>query len=481
MERRKLQLEVEATVLEKEEKDKTDGNPNPRLQTVKKELASLSETLITLQTQYQTEKRRVDKLRQLRLDIEECKASIEEAERRHNLPRVAELKYEKLPKLQDQLLELQDKKEGASGSKFLSETVTIDEIADVVSRWTGIPVTKLTQTEKEKLLGFSEFLHKRVIGQEAAVDAVSEAVLRSRAGLARERQPTGSFLFLGPTGVGKTELAKAVAENLFDDENEIIRIDMSEYMSEHSVSRLIGAPPGYVGYDEGGQLTEAVRRKPYCVVLLDEVEKAHVKVFNIMLQVLDDGRLTDGKGKTVDFTNTVIIMTSNLGAEHLLEKGAILDNQISKGAQDKVMGAVRKHFRPEFLNRLDDLVIFQPLSQNDLRQIVGLQLRGLSKRLMAKGIGLELTDSASDLILKESYDPLYGARPLRRYLEKNIGTELSRMLIRGTVNERQTVVITAMGDSLAYTVEDRGDMDVSGGGGSGAGGTGGEKKKNANL
>eukprot|EP01088_Endostelium_zonatum_P018491 TRINITY_DN5958_c0_g1_i1.p1 TRINITY_DN5958_c0_g1~~TRINITY_DN5958_c0_g1_i1.p1 ORF type:complete len:891 (-),score=262.49 TRINITY_DN5958_c0_g1_i1:170-2842(-) len=476
LERRKLQLEVELTVLEKEEKDRTEGNPNPRIETVRRELANLSEKLATLQTQYQTEKKRVDKLRQLRLNIEECKASIEEAERRHNLPRVADLKYEKLPNLQAQLFELQDKKKesGApegSGHKLLSETVTIDEIADVVSRWTGIPVTKLNQTEKEKLLGMADFLHKRVVGQEDAVTAVAEAVLRSRAGLARERQPTGSFLFLGPTGVGKTELAKAVAENLFDDENEIIRIDMSEYMSEHSVSRLIGAPPGYVGYDEGGQLTEAVRRKPYCVVLLDEVEKAHVKVFNVMLQVLDDGRLTDGKGKTVDFTNTVIIMTSNLGAEHLLEKGAIANNSITKTAQEKVLSAVRGHFRPEFLNRLDDIVIFQPLSQVDLRQIVKLQMKGIAKRLLTKGVHLELTDAASDLILRDSYDPLYGARPLRRYLEKNLGTELSKMLIRGGLGEGQRVVIGANGDSLAYKVEAvvGGVMEEDG------------KKKNANL
>jgi len=324
----------------------------------------------------------------------------------------------------------------------------------VVARWTGIPVTKLSQTEKERLLNLASELHARVVGQDEAVDSVADAVLRSRAGLARENQPSGSFLFLGPTGVGKTELAKALAYELFDDEKHIVRIDMSEYSEQHSVARLIGAPPGYVGYDEGGQLTEAVRRRPYSVILFDEVEKAHPQIFNILLQVLDDGRLTDGKGRTVDFTNVVIILTSNLGSEHLLADIKVDSSTVPEATKDKVMNTVKRHFRPEFLNRLDDIVIFSPLVRDQLKEIVRIQMKSLVKRLEDRNITVDLQDSAAALILKQSYDPLYGARPMRRYLEKHLVTELSRLIIGGKLKERDRVIITTSGDKLSFEVQE---------------------------
>ncbi|KAB2089757.1 hypothetical protein ES319_A03G082200v1 [Gossypium barbadense] len=328
---------------------------------------------------------------------------------------------------------------------MLTETVGPEHIAEVVSRWTGIPVTKLGQNEKERLIVLAERLHQRVVGQNQAVDAVAEAVLRSRAGLGRPQQPTGSFLFLGPTGVGKTELAKSLAEQLFDDENLLIRIDMSEYMEQHSVVRLIGAPPGYVGHEEGGQLTEAVRRRPYSVVLFDEVEKAHTSVFNTLLQVLDDGRLTDGQGRTVDFRNTVIIMTSNLGAEHLLS--GLSGKCTMHVARDRVMQEVRRHFRPEFLNRLDEIAVFDPLSHDQLRKVARLQMMDVTSRLGERGIALAVEDSALDYILAESCDPVYGARPIRRWLEKKVVTELSRMLVKEEIDENSTVYIDALNGS----------------------------------
>lgn len=449
--RRTLQLEVEATALEKELKDNDKDNlTKSRLEKVREELSSLKEKHDLLQAQYQQEKKRVDGLRDINKQIEDTKQAIDEASRRYDLARVAELKYGILPDLEKKISNLQSGfNDKDKTSSLLSESVGPDEIADVVSRWTGIPVKKLSQTEREKLLELNDELHKRVIGQDEAVTAVSEAVLRSRAGLAREKQPTGSFLFLGPTGVGKTELAKSLAFELFDDEKHIVRIDMSEYMEQHSVSRLIGSPPGYVGHDEGGQLTEAVRRRPYSVVLFDEVEKAHNQVWNVLLQVLDDGRLTDGQGRTVDFTNTVIIMTSNLGSEFLFSN----DGAITQSTKNMVMSVVKKHFRPEFLNRLDDIVMFHPLAKPELRKIVQLQIDQISKRLQDKDITIILTENGTDLILSKAYDPVYGARPIRRYLEKQIGTHLSKMILSGTLPEHSLIYIEDNNGDLSYRIK----------------------------
>jgi ATP-dependent Clp protease ATP-binding subunit ClpB len=455
LERRKLQLEVEATALEKE-KDKASKE---RLNKVKEELAHIDDELKPLKLRYEQERSRVDELNNLRKKAENIRQKIVEAQRTRDLAKVADLQYGALPEIEKQIKHLEQQEEeeknkrrnGEVADKLVSEVVGPDQIAEVVARWTGIPVSKLTQTEKDKLLQLAANLHKRVIGQDEAVEAVSEAVLRSRAGLSRSQQPTGSFLFLGPTGVGKTELAKALAFELFDDENNVIRIDMSEYMEQHSVARLIGAPPGYVGYEQGGQLTEAVRRRPYSVVLFDEVEKAHQQVWNVLLQVLDDGRLTDGQGRVVDFTNTVIIMTSNLGSEYLLEtleSGGV----ITKETKDLVMSIVKKHFRPEFLNRLDDMVIFSPLTKTQLQEIVKLQVKSLAKRLESRHIDVVVDASALDFILTESYNPSYGARPLRRYVEKHIVTQLSKMIISGELLDESVVTISTNGahDGLVF-------------------------------
>ncbi|KAL7161226.1 hypothetical protein ACSBR2_041807 [Camellia fascicularis] len=451
LERKRLQLEVELHALEKE-KDKAS---KARLLEVKKELDDLRDKLQPLVMKYKKEKERVDELRRLKQKREELLYSIQEAERRYDLARVADLRYGAIQEVETAIARL----EGSSEENLmLTETVGPDQIAEVVCRWTGIPVTRLGQNDKERLIGLADRLHTRVVGQDQAVSAVAEAVLRSRAGLGRPQQPTGSFLFLGPTGVGKTELAKALAEQLFDDENLLIRIDMSEYMEQHSVARLIGAPPGYVGHEEGGQLTEAVRRRPYSVVLFDEVEKAHPSVFNTLLQVLDDGRLTDSQGRTVDFTNTVIIMTSNLGAAYLLK--GLMGKCTMESAREMVMQEVRKHFKPELLNRLDELVVFDPLSHDQLRKVARLQLKDVAKRLAERGIALGVTEGALDVILAESYDPVYGARPIRRWLEKRVVTELSKMLVKEEIDENSTVYIDVSynGKELAYRVERNGGL-----------------------
>lgn len=451
LERKRIQLEVEHHALEKE-KDKAS---KARLVEVRKELDDLRDKLQPLIMRYRKEKERIDELRLLKQKRDELLYALQEAERRYDLARAADLRYGAIQEVETAIAKLE-----SSGNEngMLTETVGPDQIAEVVSRWTGIPVTRLGQNEKERLIGLADRLHRRVVGQDQAVAAVAEAVLRSRAGLGRPQQPTGSFLFLGPTGVGKTELAKALAEQLFDDDNLMIRIDMSEYMEQHSVARLIGAPPGYVGHEEGGQLTEAVRRRPYSVILFDEVEKAHPTVFNTLLQVLDDGRLTDGQGRTVDFTNTVIIMTSNLGAEFLLR--GLMGKCTMESARELVMQEVRKHFKPELLNRLDEIAVFDPLSHDQLRKVCRLQLKDVASRLAERGIAMGVTEAALDVILAESYDPVYGARPMRRWLEKRIVTELSKMLIKEEIDENSTVYIDAAlnGKDLTYRVEKNGGL-----------------------
>ncbi|XP_077229066.1 chaperone protein ClpB1-like [Tasmannia lanceolata] len=446
LERKRIQLEVELHALEKE-KDKAS---KARLVDARRELDDVRDKLQPLMMKYKKEKERIDKIRMLKQRRGDVMFSIHEAERKMNLVQVAFLQYDVLKNIEATITELEGT---ADENLMLTETVGPDQIAEVVSHWTGIPVTRLGQNEKERLIGLRERLHERVVGQNQAVDAVAEAVLRSRAGLGRPQQPTGSFLFLGPTGVGKTELAKALAQQLFDDEKLLIRIDMSEYMEQHSISRLIGAPPGYVGHDEGGQLTEAVRRRPFSVVLFDEVEKAHVAVLNILLQVLDDGRLTDGQGRTVDFCNTVIIMTSNLGAEYLLVGSSGKSSMHS--AKEGVMQEVRRHFSPELLNRLDEIVIFDPLSHDQLQKVARFQMKDVTSRLEEHGVTLVVSDAALDIVLAEAYDPVYGARPIRRWLDKKVVTQLSRMLIREEIDENSTVYIDAAagGKELTYRVE----------------------------
>eukprot|EP00252_Welwitschia_mirabilis_P002773 TRINITY_DN1275_c0_g1_i1.p1 TRINITY_DN1275_c0_g1~~TRINITY_DN1275_c0_g1_i1.p1 ORF type:complete len:911 (+),score=50.69 TRINITY_DN1275_c0_g1_i1:346-3078(+) len=449
LERKRIQLEVELHALEKE-KDKAS---KARLVDVHKELDDLRDKLQPLKMRYEREKERVDEIRRLKQKREELLFALQEAERRMDLARAADIRYGALVDIESAIAKFES---GAENGLMLTETVGPEHIAEVVSKWTGIPVTRLGQNEKERLIGLAERLHERVVGQDDAVQAVAEAVLRSRAGLGRPQQPMGSFLFLGPTGVGKTELAKALAEQLFDDENQLVRIDMSEYMEQHSVSRLIGAPPGYVGHEEGGQLTEAVRRRPYSVILFDEVEKAHSAVFNTLLQLLDDGRLTDGQGRTVNFSNTVVIMTSNLGAEFLL--AGLTGQTTMKAARERVMAEVRKHFRPELLNRLDEIVVFDPLSHAQLRKVCRLQMKDVAVRLAERGVALAVTDEALDLVLEEAYDPVYGARPLRRWLEKKVVTQLSRMLISDEIDENCTVFIDAVNGELDYRVERNGGL-----------------------
>jgi len=433
--RKIMQLEIERQGLRRE----SDPASQKRLERIEKELEELRLQAEKLKAQWEEEKKAIEKIRALRRDIEETKRQIEIAERQYDLNRVAELKYGKLVLLEKELKDLESQFD-QKGKRLLKEEVDEEDIAKVVSQWTGIPVSRLLEGEKEKLLKLEERIHKRVVGQDEAVRAVCDAVLRARAGIKDPNRPIGSFIFLGPTGVGKTELAKALAEALFDDEKNMIRIDMSEYMEKHSVSRLIGAPPGYVGYEEGGQLTEAVRRRPYSVVLFDEIEKAHPEVFNILLQILDDGRLTDNKGRTVNFTNTVIIMTSNIGSQYILELGGS-DESSYRQMKDMVLQALRIQFRPEFLNRIDEIIVFRPLNREQLRKIVDLQIERLATRLEEKRITLELTPKAKDYLVDIGYDPTYGARPLRRAIQREVETPLAYKIVAGQIKEGDHVII----------------------------------------
>lgn len=441
--RKIMQLEIEETALKKE----TDHLSQDRLAALQKELAELRDDFNAKKAQWQNEKGAVDKVSKLREKIESTKNEIKTAQQNYDLEKAAELQYGVLPNLQKEL----ESEEALLKDRDLSlvrENVGDEEIALIISRWTGIPVAKLTESERNKTLHLDEELHKRVIGQDDGVTKVTEAIIRSKAGIKDPTKPIGSFMFLGPTGVGKTELAKALAASLFDDENNMVRLDMSEYMEKYSVSRLIGAPPGYVGYDEGGQLTEAVRRKPYSVVLFDEVEKAHPDVFNVLLQVLDDGRITDSQGRTVDFKNTIIIMTSNLGSQELLE-GIEADGSISTECENRVMDELKGHFRPEFLNRLDEIIMFKPLTKDNIGHIITLLMADLNKRLVDKEITVELTDTAKQFITDNGYDPVYGARPLKRYLQKHVETLAAKLILADGVRAGDTILIDVKDGQLS--------------------------------
>ena len=446
--RKIMQLEIEESALKKE----TDNLSKERLETLQKELAELRDTFNTQKAQWDNEKHSVEKLQKLREQIEDVNKQIQKAKQNYDLEKAAQLQYGELPKLQQQL-EIEEKSVKESDRSLVHEAVTDDEIARIISRWTGIPVTRLTEGERAKLLTLEDQLHKRVVGQDEGVKRVTDAILRSKAGIKDPTKPIGSFLFLGPTGVGKTELAKTLAENLFDDEQNMVRIDMSEYMEKYSVSRLIGAPPGYVGYEEGGQLTEAVRRKPYSVVLFDEIEKAHPDVFNVLLQVLDDGRITDSQGRTVDFKNTILIMTSNIGSPYLLD-GIDENGEIKPEAQSQVMDDLRGHFRPEFLNRLDEIIMFKPLTKSNIGKIVDLMVGELDKRLADQELSLELTDAAKDQVIENGYDPVYGARPLKRYLQKYVETLTARKILSGDVHAGDTLVLDVQNGEFIVTVKD---------------------------
>ena len=445
--RKIMQLEIEEAALKKE----TDHLSQERLADLQKELAELHDQFATQKAQWQNEKATVDKLSSIREEIEAVHRQIQDAQQKYDLNKAAELQYGKLPQLEKELKEEEEKVKNADLS-LVHESVTEDEIARIISRWTGIPVAKLTESERNKTLHLDDELHKRVVGQDEAVEKVTDAIIRSKAGIKDPTKPIGSFLFLGPTGVGKTELAKTLAASLFDDENNMVRLDMSEYMEKYSVSRLIGAPPGYVGYDEGGQLTEAVRRKPYCVVLFDEIEKAHPDVFNVLLQVLDDGRITDSMGKTVDFKNTIIILTSNIGSQYLLD-GIDENGDIKPEAKAEVMNDLRAHFRPEFLNRLDETILFKPLTKNNIGSIIDLLVDDINKRLADKELVVALSDSAKQFIVDNGYDPVYGARPLKRYLQKNVETLAARLILSDGVHTGDTIKIDVVDGKLNASAE----------------------------
>ena len=447
LQRKITQLEIEETALKKED----DRLSQERLAELQKELAELKEDFAGKKAQWDNEKASVDKLSKLREEIDATNSEIQIAQREGNLEKAAELSYGKLPSLKKQL-EIEEENVKGKGMSLVHECVSEDEIARIISRWTGIPVAKLTESERNKTLHLDDELHKRVVGQDEAVTKVAEAIMRSKAGIKDPGKPIGSFLFLGPTGVGKTELAKTLAQALFDDETNMVRIDMSEYMEKYSVSRLIGAPPGYVGYEEGGQLTEAVRRKPYSVVLFDEIEKAHPDVFNVLLQVLDDGRITDSQGRTVDFKNTILIMTSNIGAQYLLD-GINEDGTIKPEAEQMVMEDLRAHFRPEFLNRLDETILFKPLTKDNIKGIVSLIIAGLNRRLSDRELTVKLTPEAEQFVVDHAYDPVYGARPLKRYIQKYVETLSAKLILADGVEEGDTILIEVKDDTLSARVE----------------------------
>ncbi|MEG2199995.1 MAG: AAA family ATPase, partial [Anaerovorax sp.] len=443
--RKIMQLEIEKQALSKEKDDPSKA----RLDHIEKELSQFKEESTQMRAQWENEKKAISGLKETKQEVEDVKHQMEEAERAYNLEVLAKLKYGTLPELEKRLQTESALQEKAEENRILREEVTEEEIAEVVSNWTGIPVSRLVEAEKEKLLRLGDVLHERVIGQEDAVSAVSEAVLRARAGLKDPNKPIGSFIFLGPTGVGKTELAKALSEALFDTEKNMIRIDMSEYMEKHSVSRLVGAPPGYVGYDEGGQLTEAVRRRPYSVILFDEIEKAHPDVFNILLQLLDDGRLTDNQGRTVDFKNTIVIMTSNIGSayltEHISENGTI-----SEEVKERVEEEMKRQFRPEFINRIDDIVVFSPLTEGQIEKIIDLSMMDMQRRLKDRNMAVQLTPASKRFITEEAYSPIYGARPVKRYLQKHIETEIAAKIIKGEVKDGDTITIHVENGQLSF-------------------------------
>ena len=441
--RKIMQLEIEEMALKKEE----DKLSQDRLQKLREELANLKDSFNEMKARWESEKNSVDEVKTLKSELEKLHADIENAQLRYEYEKAAKLKYSDLPALEQRLRDAEKRAEEGKQNTLVHDTVTEEEISGIVAKWTGIPVAKLMESEREKILHLDDELHQRVVGQDEAVQKVTEAILRSRAGISDPNRPIGSFLFLGPTGVGKTELAKSLAQCLFDDEHNIVRIDMTEYMEKFSVSRLIGAPPGYVGYDEGGQLTEAVRRKPYSVVLFDEIEKAHPDVFNILLQILDDGRITDSQGRTVDFKNTIIILTSNLGSQYLLD-GIESDGTISEAAQQAVMAELKRAFRPEFLNRLDETILFKPLTRDNLNGIIDILVAALRQRLADRSPGLEITDEAKALIIERGYDPLYGARPLRRYLQSSVETLIARRILSGDVAPESTIVVDAVDGEL---------------------------------
>ena len=447
LQRRIMQLEIEEAALKKE----NDRLSQDRLVNLQKELGELRDEFAGKKAQWDNEKTSVERLQKIREEIEQVNQEIQKAQHSYNLERAAELQYGKLPQLTKQLEE-EEKKVKERDLSLVHESVTDEEIARIISRWTGIPVAKLNESERSKTLHLDEELHKRVIGQDEGVTKVTEAIIRSKAGIKDPTKPIGSFLFLGPTGVGKTELAKALAESLFDDESNMVRIDMSEYMEKYSVSRLIGAPPGYVGYDEGGQLTEAVRRKPYSVVLFDEIEKAHPDVFNVLLQVLDDGRITDSQGRTVDFKNTILIMTSNIGSAYLLD-GIDENGEISKESETMVMNDLRAHFRPEFLNRLDETIMFKPLTKQNVYAIIDLLLKDVNKRLEDKELSIELTDAAKNFVVEDGYEPMYGARPLKRYLQKHVETLAAKLILQGDIGSEDVILIDVEGDKLTAKIK----------------------------